>query len=83
MAESQKTQTEAVFTYLKAGMSKCRGITDKQAVEMFGAYRLSGIIFNLRKRLQNTEYDIINVWHTGTNRYGGSSRYVEYVMVKK
>ena len=83
MTEARQTQTNAVFNYLKAGMSKCKGITDKQAVDMFGAYRLSGIIFYLRKKLKDTEYDIVNVWHTGTNRYDGKSRYVEYVMVKR
>ena len=77
------TQTGAVFAYLKAGMSKCKGITDREAVDMFGAYRLSGIIFNLRKKLKGTEYDIISVWHNGINRFGGKTRYVEYVMIKR
>lgn len=77
------TQTEAIFNDLKAGMPKCKGITSMQAIERYGATRLSGIIFEIRKKLENTEYDIINVWHTGINRYGGTTRYVEYVMVKK
>ena len=83
MTEARQTQTGAVFNFLRANMSKCKGITDKQAVDMFGAYRLSDIIFRLRKKLKDTEYDIVNIWHTCTDRYGRETRYVEYVMVKK
>lgn len=78
-----ETQTKAVFNCLKARMSKCKGITSKEAFEEYGATRLSSIIFQLRKKLQGTEYDIIDVWHETTNRFGGKSKYVEYVMVKK
>ena len=78
-----KTQTQAIFDDLRAGMPKCKGITSMQAIEKYGATRLSGIIFEIRKKLEGTEYDIIDVWHTGTNRFGGTTRFVEYVMVRR
>lgn len=63
------TQTEAVLEHLKTH----KGITSMEAFELYGATRLSAIIFSLRKK-----YDIINVPHETTNRYGGNVTYVEY-----
>ena len=76
-------QIQAIYAVLKERMPKCKGITSKEAFEEFGATRLSGIIFELRKRLKETEYDIVSVWRHGINRYGRNTRYVEYVLVKK
>lgn len=41
------SQTKDVLNYLQ---SNKKGLTQKEAIEKFGAYRLSGIIFSLRKR---------------------------------
>lgn len=43
---ARKTQQDAVLEWLQAGES----ITSMQAFEMFGATRLSAIVFNLRKK---------------------------------
>ena len=82
MDETEMFQIREVYKILQHRMQFDRGLTQKESIEMFGAYRLSGIIFVLRKRLANTPYNIISVWHTGTNRYGKKSRYVEYKLVR-
>lgn len=64
------TQTETVFNHLTTH----KGITSMEAFELYGVTRLSAIIFSLRYR----GYDIINVPHETTNRYGGKVTYVEY-----
>ena len=51
-------------------------ITSWQAIEMYGATRLSAIIFELRKR----GYDIRTIMREGTDRYGNTSQYANYVL---
>ena len=63
------SQTEAILKHLR----KYKGITSMQAYEMYGATRLSAIIFCLRKK-----YDIITVMHEGITRYGKPVHYAEY-----
>lgn len=82
MTDAMVYQTNLVFNLLKERMPKHRGITSMEAIELFGATRLSAIIFALRKRLEGTEYEIVSVWHTGVSRYNRATRYVEYVMLK-
>tara|TARA_Y100001963_G_scaffold99206_1_gene136559 strand:+ start:131 stop:361 length:231 start_codon:yes stop_codon:yes gene_type:complete len=41
-----KTQTSDILQHLKDG----RRLTQKEAINMYGAYRLSGIIHQLRKQ---------------------------------
>ena len=53
-------------------------ITSWEAIKMFGATRLSAIIFNLRKRGFNIE----NEWEHTTNRYGDEVRFVKYKLIK-
>lgn len=67
-------KTAAVLKHLKDG----KGITSMQAFEMFGATRLSDIIFRLRKR----GYDIVNVDRDCVDRYGNDCRFVEYRLKK-
>ena len=55
------------------------GITSWEAIKEFGATRLSGIIFNLRKR----GYFIESVWEESKNRYGDDVRFVRYVLDKE
>lgn len=64
----------AVLEYLQSHT----GITSMQAIEMFGATRLSAIIFNLRKR----GYVIEDIDKTTIDRYGNTCRFVEYRLVK-
>ena len=49
-------------------------ITGKQAMEDCGVYRLSAVIFELRKRGVDIETNMIDV----KNRYGGTSRVAQY-----
>lgn len=67
-ATSQKNE---VLKYLKTHK---RGITSIQAVELFGATRLSDIIFRLRQE----GYDIITEMITTKNRYGHTTTYARY-----
>lgn len=50
-------------------------ITSMEAIELFGATRLSAIIFNLRKN----GHDIVTIDKTGTDRYGHRVTYANYV----
>lgn len=54
-------------------------ITSMEAIKLYGATRLSAIIFNLRKR----GYVITNKQEVDTDRYGNECRYVRYVYVGK
>lgn len=65
-----KGKTAKVLSHLKEKGS----ISIWEAIELYGATRLSAIIFNLRKR-----YDIESVSHEFTDRYGNTSTYVTYV----
>ena len=60
-----------VLEYLKTH----KGITSMQAFELFGATRLSAIIFILRK-----EYEIESVKCKGVNRYGSRVIFDKYVL---
>lgn len=69
---TRKTQTSEILNYMK---KHDKGITSMQAFDMFGATRLSAIIFMLRKK-----YDIETIIEEGTNRYGGTVQYARYVL---
>lgn len=66
-------KTGKIYEYLKTH----KGITSMEAFELFGATRLSAIIFNLRK------FGIViqDNWKTGKDRYGNHCRFVEYEMI--
>lgn len=66
-------KTEAVLNHLKQHGS----ITSLEAIENYGATRLSAIIFNLRKR----GYKIDTVDTDFVDRYGYKSRYGNYILV--
>lgn len=53
-------------------------ITSWDAIKMYGATRLSAIIFNLRK----AGMDIITSDIESVDRYGNTSRYGKYFLVK-
>jgi hypothetical protein len=53
-------------------------ITSIEAIDLFGATRLSAIIFNLRKR----GYNIISVDKVTKDRYGHTVPYSEYTLTQ-
>lgn len=70
------TQMSEILAYMQAG----NRITSMQAIEMFGATRLSAIIFDLRNKYG---YNIITHDRVGKNRYGGTVTYAEYELIKE
>ena len=70
------TQMSEILAYMQAG----NRITSMQAIEMFGATRLSAIIFDLRNK---HGYNIITHDIVGKNRYGGVCQYAEYELIKE
>ena len=69
-----KTQKSEILRYLKTHR---RGITSLQAIELFGATRLSDIIFKLRKDGYEIETESI----TKKNRYGHAVTFARYTLV--
>ena len=65
-------KTKAVLQWLQTGAS----ISSMEAIDNFGATRLSAIIFNLRKH----GYNIETVWCDGTDRFGNTSRFARYYL---
>lgn len=65
-------KTKEVLKHLE----KKGSITNWDAIKLYGATRLSAIIFNLRER----GYVIDSLWMEDTDRYGNLSRYVKYVL---
>lgn len=65
-------KTKEVLKHLE----KKGSITSWDAIKLYGATRLSAIIFNLRER----GYVIDSLWMEDTDRYGNLSRYVKYVL---
>lgn len=65
-------KTTAILNHLKEHGS----ITSNEAWELYGATRLSAIIFNLRHR----GYDIETVMTNMTDRYGYAVNYAKYVL---
>lgn len=66
-------KTEAVLNHLKEHGS----ITSLEAIEKYGATRLSAIIFRLRKQ----GYKIVTEDTDFVDRYGYKSRYGNYILV--
>lgn len=52
-----------------------KSITSMEAIRLYGATRLSGIIYNLRKK----GYRIISKEEFTTDRYGNECRFARYV----
>ena len=66
----KKGKTARVLAHLKEKGT----ISSWEAIDLYGATRLSDIIFNLRKR-----YDIETILQEFTDRYGNTSTYAVYV----
>lgn len=68
-------QEDLVLNHLK----RVGGISQRTAVVKYGIYRLSAIIFKLRKKGLN----ISSSYKTGRNRYGNISNWVVYHLDEK
>lgn len=64
-------KTNEVLKHLKQNGS----IKSWEAIQLYGATRLSAIIFNLRKK-----YNINTFMIDDIDRYGNESRYAKYVL---
>ena len=69
---TRATQISAVLNHMRTHGS----ITSQEAIEKYGATRLSGLIFRLKKR----GYQIDTEMHTGKNRFGGTCNYAKYIL---
>lgn len=67
-------KTQAVLNHLENRV----GITSMEAIEKYGATRLSAIIFNLRNR----GYNITSVDYVIKDRYDHPCRFTEYRLIK-
>lgn len=70
MGKRKNTKTMAVTEHLIQHGS----ITSMEAFELYGATRLSAIIFELRRK----GFNISNEWLETTDRYGSTIRFVRY-----
>ena len=66
----KKTQTSEILKYMK---SHKKGITSKEAFELFGATRLSGLIFQLKKQGYRIKTESVRV----------NTRYEDIVVVAR
>jgi len=55
----QKTQLENVLSYLQK--HKRAGITPLEALQLFGCFRLSGIIYKLKKQGYKIKTEIVKI----------------------
>lgn len=72
--EKKRSKQDMVLNYLK---SNKRGISQREAIEKYQAYRLSGIVFRLKKR----GYNIITNMEVSKNLDGTTSNYARYILV--
>ena len=72
MSEKKMSKTEKVLNHLKENGS----ITSLEAIDLYGATRLSAIIFNLRNR----GYNIETIDLPFVDRFGTKSHYGKYVL---
>lgn len=72
--EKKRSKQDMVLDYLK---SNKRGISQREAIEKYQAYRLSGIVFRLKKR----GYNIITNMEVSKNLDGTTSNYARYVLI--
>lgn len=68
------SKQDRVLEYLKRTKN---GITSLEAINMFGATRLSAIIFNLKDR----GYIITDRFEEGSDRFGNIVRYKRYWII--
>lgn len=68
--EVSMNKTQAVLEHLE----KYGGITTLEAINEYGATRLSDIIY----RLRNQGHNITNKWENGIDRFGNKTEFVRY-----
>lgn len=73
--KKNRTQYDDILHHLKTH----KGITTYEAINKYGAIRLSAVIFQIRKN----GYKVINVYHSGVDCRGNKMRWVEYRLVKE
>lgn len=73
--EQRITQYDRVLGHLQAHPN---GLSQAQAIRLYGAYRLSAIIYNLR----NDGYKISTTYKTSKNRFGDPVTYAVYKLEK-
>lgn len=71
--KEKMTQTKAIENHLL----KYKKISSYTAFKRYGVTRLSGLIFNLRKK-----YTITTEYKTTKNRFGNNTNYAVYTLVK-
>ena len=71
---NEKSQSSEVINHLR----KYKKITSLEAIKLFGATRLSGIIYYLRNKGFGIETEIAYA----KNRYGHLTKYAIYKLVK-
>ena len=59
-------------------MLENKSITSWEAIDKFGATRLSAIIFNLKDH-----WNITDTWEKGVDRYGSEVKYKRYTLLGK
>lgn len=69
------TQCDRILNHLKENS----GITQREALEMYGCMRLGSRIYDLKKR----GHKIITIPEEGYNRYGEKTRFARYRLVKE
>lgn len=67
------TKTQKIFNHLKENGS----ITSWEAIQLYGATRLSALIFNLRKKGIEIKSEMVQF----TDRYGDKSTFAKYVLI--
>lgn len=67
-----QSQCKEILAYLKTG----KGLTNLEALKMFGTFRLSGRIYDLK----NLKNDIVSIWETAKNTRGKTVRFVRYYL---
>lgn len=72
MSEKKMNKTEKVLEHLR----KHGTITSLEAIELYGATRLSDIIYRLRKKGHNIKTEDLPF----TDRFGSKSTYGEYTL---
>lgn len=73
-AENSASQQAKILEYLKSH----RGISQAEAIDAFGCYRLSARIKNLKDR----GYKVDVIMEDGINRFGRPTRYARYFVTK-
>lgn len=72
----EKSATKSVLEHLE----RCKSITSKEAFELYGATRLSSIIYNLK---YDYGYEIETEMISVKTRYGTNTNVAKYVLVKE